>query len=97
MLCVCTSMASEKAPGTLETMINFRDRSFKYLLGWSGGKIESFSKSLMAQPERNKKFLWPTSMAEKFFHGPSLCRGACNKGRLVKTIGCLIKCTYLAF
>ena len=39
----------------------------KYLLGWAGGKIESFSKSLMAQPERNKKFLWPTSMAEKFF------------------------------
>ena len=39
----------------------------KYLLWWAGGKIESFSKSLMAQLERNKKFLWPTSMAEKFF------------------------------
>ena len=39
----------------------------QYLLGWAGGKIESFSKSLMAQPERNKKLLWPTSMAEKFF------------------------------
>ena len=39
----------------------------KYLLGWAGGKIESFSESLMAQPERNTKFLWPTSMAEKFF------------------------------
>ena len=31
------------------------------------GKNEIFSKNFIAQPERNKAFLWPTSYVGKFF------------------------------
>ena len=35
-------------------------------LSWGRGKIEIFSKNFVAQPERNKAFLWPTSYVGNF-------------------------------
>ena len=38
-----------------------------YMLGWAEWNIEIFSKNLMAQSERNKRFSWPTGHVGKFF------------------------------
>ena len=58
-------MSPVKATGSRENWL--KGLVIKYLLEWAGGKLEIFSKNLVAQRERNKNFLWPFSPVGKFF------------------------------